>query len=60
MALNEANNGSQGATPPQPAEPTSPHDLTLDRVLGSREEDLLEDIPAQLDEPAPMLASGPK
>jgi hypothetical protein len=55
MALNETNNGSQGATPPQPAEPTSPHDLTLDRVLGSREEDLLEDIPAQLNEQAPTL-----
>jgi uncharacterized membrane protein len=55
MALNETNNRSHGATPSHPAEPTLPHDFTLDRVLGSREEELLEDIPAQLDEQAPAL-----
>ena len=49
MALNETNNRSQGGMSSQPAEPTSPQDLTLDRVLGAREEDLLEDIPAQLE-----------
>jgi hypothetical protein len=55
MALSETNNGSHGVPPPHPAEPASPHDLTLDRVLGAREEDLLEDIPAQLDEQALTL-----
>lgn len=55
MALNETNNGSHGGISSHPAEPTSPHDLTLDRVLGAREEDLLEDIPAQLVEQSPVL-----